>query len=396
MSLHIQNRMTAVILFAGGLSIGLCAASWGWEARPARAPYVAGKELVHDQRYRLEPVYSTKRSVKGIGFSHRLDRPGLLNGPGVQASSSNGCGVLTVDAAGNAYWGNKGTWPEVRRWDVETGMVTTVAGSARGYLDGSVTRARFGGWGYNAGANICASADGKHVFLRDPAQGGVWRHIDVEAGVVRTWGPWICRVSRGSANAVIVKDKSGDVYAFRTDGLNMPECKGYKKLKITSFKHTSKGTETYWIGGFISGWALDAERKKFYWHARNAPFVCDLETGETGCLTQPGKNPRHADTTGPFEGMSWHCPTGMSISPGGRYLFMGGGDSGSFYRLDLERKFIDRFARLADGTYGWSEGHEKDEGHWITNWPGAAHFVADGSATWGGSFGIMRIIPVEK
>ncbi len=389
-------RIIAGIVLAAAAAAGVAVVSGGrGEHTPlgSAAPSGAVRELPHDGRYRLATVHASKRGVKGgDAGSHRLDNPGLLNGPGVQASCSAGCGVMNVDGAGNGYWGNKGTWPEVRRWDVVTGMVTAVAGSACGYLDGPVSRARFSGWGYNGGANICASRDGQHVFLRDSAKSSVWRHIDREAGMVKTVTPF----TSGGANNVIVRDKSGDVYAFRTDGTDMPDCPGYKKLKVARFKGSHRGKPTAGIGGFISGWALDAENMKFYWHGRGAPAVCDLKTGEVRCLTPRGKTPRGSDTTGPFEGMSWHCPTGMSISPGGRYLFMGGGDSGSFYRLDLEKKKIDRFARLEPGIYGWAEGHEKAKGHWITNWPGAAHFVADGSATWGGSFGIMRITPVGK
>jgi len=383
-------KLVAGIVLAGAVA-GVAAVSLPGSggALPAEAPSGATGEFAHDQRYTMEPVYGFKRGAKPNSFANRLDNPGILNGPGTQAHGSNGLPALSVDGAGNAYWCAKGTWPEVRRWDVETGRVTTVAGSACGYLDGPVARARFAGWGYNGGANISTSRDGKHILLRDRR---LWRHVDLDAGKVETVCPFM-----DGGNVMIVKDKSGEVYAFRADGKEMPDCAGYRKLKIAPFQHDFKGRgkKGAYIGGFISGWALDAENMKFYWHSRNAPWVCDLKTGETRVLTTRGKNPRPGDVTGSFEGMSWHCPSGMGISRGGRYLFIGGGDSGSFYRLDLEKKDIDRFARLADGVYGWADGGEKDKGHWIVNWPSSPDFAADGSACWGTSGGMFRIVPVK-
>jgi hypothetical protein len=363
--------------------IVLCAAN------PGTGPPAKSAEFAHDQRYELTPVFSIKRHADKRGYAHRLDNPGVLDGPGFQGHGSNGASTgLDVDAKGNAYWAVDMTYPVVRRWDVKTGMVTTIAGSACGHLDGPLHRARFGGWGYNSNSLICVSADAKHIFLTEPYKNGLWRHLDMEAGVVRSLeGP------RGVF--VIAKDKSGEIRAFRTDGQQPPDCNGYKKLDVATFQHEFKGRKIHYIG-YINGRALDVENAKFYWHARNAPFVADLKTGQTRCLTPAGPNPRRADTTGPFEGMAWHCPTDMSISRGGRYLYMGGGDSFSFYRLDLQRREIDRFARFDDGTYGWREGHEKDPGHVIVNWPGAPHWAADGSAGWGTAGGMFRIVPTQS
>jgi hypothetical protein len=74
----------------------------------------------------------------------------------------------------------------------------------------------------------------------------------------------------------------------------------------------------------------------------------------TGVLPSPSLDPksktRPLNATGPFKGCKLHCPSGISFgghadahNPQRRWLYLGGGDNTTFYRLDLEKQVFDTF-----------------------------------------------------
>jgi len=316
----------------------------------------------------------------------------LLDGPtdDAQAEGTDFIKGHDIDAAGNVYWSESNS-PVIRSYRAKTGRVITLAGSVRGLRDGPLESARFGGWWYNATNLLCVSDDGEHLFVVDRGAGNLWRYVDLEAGVVRTIGPLHDKASK--TTLCIVKDRRGGIYALTGQGKPAPQCKGYRSMSVTLPSNFP------WYS--VDRWALNAGAGKLYYHTRNAPHVIDLQSGEDENLTPPGDNPRKPDLSGPFLGMTWHCPTGMSISPGGRYLFMGGGDSNSFYRLDLKKRHIFFFVKKPDGTYGYEDGFERDEKCRLSMWPAAGVFNANGNGAWASSKhdhtdgGIYLITPVD-
>ena len=353
----------------------------GPEPLPAETP--VGVDLPPDQKYTMGPI------VNG-GAGKHLDGPA-----GSQAESTSLTKGHNIDDVGNIYW-TECQYAVIRHYLEETKRVVTLTGSAQGILDGPLSRARFGGWSYNSTNLMAATADGKHVFVLDRGA-GQWRHVDLEAGMVSTLGQWH-HFKNGIF--IIARDRCGEVYAFVTSGQDPPDCKGYKKLKVAPFQ----GIKTY-MG--LDHCALDVEKMRFYWHARGAPKMCDLKTGKITQLTSTG-NLRAADTSGPFAGMKWHCPTGMSISPGGRYLYVGGGDSSSFYRMDLEKKYIHIFAYggeikgrglpkpLEGGPFSFQDGTERDKKCGLGRWPAAGAFNNLGYGAWATAYGpLYKIAPVE-
>jgi hypothetical protein len=292
-----------------------------------------------------------------------------------------------VDDAGNVYWTESET-PVIRSYRADTNRVVTVAGSIRGLADGPLARARFGGWAYNNTNLICVSGNGKHLFVKDTFGKRLWRHVDLEAGTVKTLFPW--QEKQGS-HFVIAKDKSGEIYCFNTAGTEPPDNPGYKKLKVAPFK-----TKAHYIGG-LDDCALDAENMKFYWHGRGDIQVCDLKTGEVAKLN-PGPKRDKWGSTGSFEGWTPCCPTGMSISPGGRYLFVGGGDADFIWRFDLESKYVKAFgwdAKMTDLMFRETGANFKGAGGG-SSWPAACVFLPDGkSAVWATCWGLYRLEPAK-
>ena len=388
-------KILAGIVLAGAVAAGVAvvSGSGGSEPLPAEAP--AGVEVPPDQKYTL-------RAVATSDLWKELDGPA-----GMGAESTDNTKGHDIDDASNIYW-TQSQYARIRIYREKTDRVETFAGSVKGLMDGPLSRARFGGWAYNSANLMTVSKDGKHVFVLDRFAGGVWRHIDVEAGMVRTLGCYDGTLS-SPGHFIIVRDKLGEIYAFHTEGKDVPDCPGYKKLKVAPFKVPFKGKTHAWIGNF-SKCALDVEKMRFYWHSRFAPKMCDLTMGKVTQLTStlPKDKWRPPDTAGSFDAMHWHCPIGIGISRGGRYLYVGGGDSSSFYRLDLEKKYIHIFAYdgeikgrrlswpLKDGTFSFQDGSERDKKCRLARWPAAGAFNNHGHGAWITAWGpVYTLTPVE-
>ncbi len=320
-----------------------------------------------DQHYDL--VLVTKEGREGIGCHF------IGNGPVGEAEDCDLSKGLTVDSSGNAYYTNT-AYSVMRRYSKTKDMVSSFTGGAKGYLDGPVSRARFGGWGYNNTNCICASDDGKHVFLRDGVN-KQWRYINVDSGMVSTVGP---TSGTGGAYLIIAKDCiSGEIYAFMPNGTTPPDCGGYKKLTTAVLSFSSSA---------FDGIALDVTKMRFYYHYRGPSYSMDLSTGISTQIT----------------GALW-CPTGMSISQSGRYLYIGGGDDMFCWRNDLESSDTlfalgrSKALNTANGVNIWfmPKANNSDYAAPISgssNWPGAVVFPSDGSyGLWAGRHGLFHMIP---
>lgn len=343
---------------------------------------------------RPDPALDQSYTMRMLVVGYWSNQGGSLDGPAGQAESTDQLLGHDVDDAGNLYWPECDA-PVIRSYRVATGRVVTVAGSIRGLMDGPLGRARFGGWSYNSTSLLSVSGDGKHLFVLDRQGNGLWRHVDLEAGAVLTLGP---ADRPGKGQFIIAKDKSGAIFAFCTNGDDPPECKGYKKLKVTA----SKEMVGRWLP--FDRFALDAAKMRFYWHCRGPVTMTDLETGVVTVLTTKGGDGngpggRPINTSGPLETTSFLCPTGMAISPTGRFLYVGQGDGSSCFRLDLEKKESLVFGALDAGGFGWRETGDKQRSCNMTGstgWPAATVFMADGRGYWNTCWGIYALTPLKK
>jgi len=375
----IAMKIVAGIIAAGAVAAGVAMMGGGRAPEPLPAEKPAGpvKEHAHNQKYKLVPIMGQRVPKTKGEYQKSGQYAGVLNGPGPEAEYMS-AQDLASDSAGNAYWVTSGNYCLVRQLRREDGRAVTLAGSATGHLDGPLSRARFCSWaggGYSIGAPQ-VSRDGKHLFIREGRNQGLLRHIDREADMVTTLGKFDA-----------VRDRTGDIYVLDLAGGTVPPGKGYKTMKIP--KITVHGTSQFWV--------MDVSRGRLYNHARDPVSFFDLKTGKKTQVTvskeHKGAEGMVTDASGPFMKRFFHCPIGISISPGGRYLYVGGGDSRSLYRLDLEKEYIHIFKRNPDGTCSFQDGHEKEKNARLSVFGSSAYFADDGSAVWGAQ-GIIRFVPV--
>jgi hypothetical protein len=317
-----------------------------------------------DQHYDLQSV--CRGAIWGGGGSY------LTNGPAGEAEDEDQIKGLSVDTNGNYFYSGS-AYPVIRRYSKSKNWVSIIAGSTHGYMDGPLERARFGGWYYNNTNLISTSDDGKHMFVRD-ASNSVWRYIDLENETVSTIGPW----NKTGCYFIIAKDcVSGEIYAFNTDGTDAPDCKGYKKIKSAPWKSIA-----WWN---FDGIALDASKMRFYFHCRGPVVSVNLETGDTATISGPG----------------W-CPTGLSMSSSGRYLYIGGGDDMFCHRKDLTTGVVFRLGRstisgTVSGVDAWFKDGSVDFSFPIsgsTAWPSACVFPAGGTdGVWPTTLGLFMMVP---
>ncbi|MCX7804769.1 MAG: hypothetical protein N3A38_06210 [Planctomycetota bacterium] len=345
------------------------------EAGKSGPAATAWAEHPENVRFRLEPIVAARNPHKGNYYAWRYGYAGILDGPGLDADICD-AGDISCDAAGNCFWTEPGHFNVLRMWRASDGRVLTIAGSQCGYLDGPLERARFnpwGGGGYNP-SQTTVSRDGKHVFIRDVGNNNALRHVDLDAGVVSTVGHRL----------VFARDLSGDVYVLDPRGGTVPPGKGYKTLQVPKLEN-----EGYWYG---NNWkVLDVARGRLYAENRGPVYYWDLKTGKIVWVTSREKG-RPWQESGPMETATFWCPIGLSISPGGRFLYVGGGDASTIHRIDLEKKIVQNLGRNPDGTCSFKDGREEGR---FCDWPSTADFAADGTGYWGSPPGIFKLTPVK-
>ncbi len=335
---------------------------------------------------RRDPPENQTYAMRILVWNFWSSHCGMLNGPAGEAESTDLIKGHDVDDAGNVYWTECDS-PVIRGYRADTDRVVTIAGGIRGLADGPIERARFGGWSYNSTSLICVSGDGRHLFVRDVGGKGQWRYVDLEKGTVSTLGQW--HHFRGGY-FIIVKDVSGEIYAFITSGQDAPDCRGYKKLKVAPWKKEA------WYA--FDRYALDVRKMLLYWHCRGPTMTTDLRTGEVSQITAKRGEGRSKNTTGTIVETSYLCPTGMSISPAGRYLYVGQGDGSSCYRLDFEKKQALAWGGLDGGGFGWRETGDKNRSTHMTGstgWPAATVFIPDGRGYWATCWALYALAPMK-
>ncbi len=250
-----------------------------------------------------------------------------LDGPvlGVQTNRKVSLGVF-FEGGGDWY---------LRKYDPDKERFYTVGGDAAGYLDGPLSRARFNAFGYAKERAIARSPDGRYMYFTEPCLGFIVRLVDFQKGKVRT-------VAKDVKMRSITVDSKGNLWGVTWGTLVVitPDGK-VEKRKI----ETPSGTI-----GYALSIVLDEVKNRLYGMRRDTRlWYWDLKTGKCTDVynDKTCKTPhRRKCATGPFEGMWLHCPAGLKKFPWDkevRFLYVGGGDDRSFYRMDLKKRYMHRF-----------------------------------------------------
>ena len=273
----------------------------------------------------------------GSGASGNLDGPASqVMGGGAPGASS--CFVWT--AGGPYCFGG---------YDKATEMVHTIAGNARGYLDGPLARARWGGFDYTHRGMTLLTPDRKRFFFTDPYNGGVLRQIDLVNRVVSTVND--IALEKG---VTIRPDSKGQFYTVSRKGLLKILSPDLKKIVRT------QQLEVVQKAG-LGAWsiAIDEEKNRLYagitftspflWYA----WYWDLKDGSFHGLipvAQKGEPKRRKFAPGPFKGVVLYPEVSVYFGlddPEKRYLYLGVNDCYTFFRADLKTKEIWTFSRIS-------------------------------------------------
>jgi RNA polymerase sigma-70 factor (ECF subfamily) len=281
----------------------------------------------------------------------------------------------------------------VREYDPVTERFFTAAGSTYGYLDGPLSRARFvfcgAGSFYGGGIAAANSPDGRYMYLIEPANNGILRRIDFEKKEVTT----LLKDTKGAIGMDV--DSKGNIYLVgwggvtkmspdgKTEPLNLQD---YGKIFGHGFSMLVDDKNNRIYGSNRGNLAFAAEGDRRDWYVG----YWDLNAGGkfVGVLPQPrkGEKVRKMCDSGPFEGTYLYCPGGLIFGPDDpdrRYLYYGGGDDSTFYRLDMEKKNWVVFGSPLPGkpiSRQCRFGERKDlPGTVITTWARLPMFDAEGN-----------------
>ncbi len=313
----IAMKIVVAAVLAGAVAAGVATVGRGPAPLPAEKPPKFATP-VSDPNARW--VKETFAHVQGCGDP--------LDGPrkGMQANAQPGVGT---------YFEGAGDW-YLRKYDPELDRYFTVSRGAAGYLDGPVSRARFNSSGYANGRSGGRSPDGRYQYFTEPSLNGILRVIDWEKREVKT----ILDKVGGSPGMTV--DSKGKLYIVSYGGFQTVTPDGKVEKRNLEF---AKGTQGYALSivlDEVNGRLYAARRDThvWYWDLKTGKYVAVLNSSTSKAP------PRKKCSTGPFEGMNLHCPAGLVKWSGDSavgFLYFGGGDDTSFYRLDLKKRYMLRF-----------------------------------------------------
>lgn len=280
-----------------------------------------------------------------------------LDGPrrGMQANATPGTGL---------YFEGGGDW-YLRKYDEALDRYFTASGGTAGYLDGPLSRARFGTYGYARERSSAGSPDGKYIYFTEPDMKGALRLIDTTKGEVKT----ILKDFGGSPGLTV--DSTGTLYIVSYSGFQVVTPDGKVEKRPMEFKEGTQGYALCVVIDEVNKRLYGARRDThvWYWDLANGGKYVEVLNMKTS--KAPPRSQKCA--TGPFDGMDLHCPAGLNKFPVPevKCLYFGGGDDTSFYQLDLEKRYMLRFRPLESekGMYGMAEANGK-VGKAIEGWCG--------------------------
>ncbi len=373
-------------IVAAGLAAG--AMLWAASGRPAEpaGPRPSGAAEASNEGPRK---FSTPANDPGAQWSRD---PEPWAGSGVRAYLDGPRKEMCCrNTPATRWWFEPGGDFTLRRYNPANERYYTVAGRARGQLDGPFSRARFGGIGYMHDHAIAASPDGRYVYFTEPDLGGQLRVIDFEKQMVKT-------LSKEFRFTGITADSQGNLWGLKgqnTVVVISPEGKVVeeKKLDLAGAGHAGRLFMSF------QNMALDEKHNRLYAANRNTGdwtvWYWDLANGGKfvgvlmGNENKDNAPLRTVNETGPFKGTTQRCPGGISFGPRAhnpdyRWLYQGGGDNTTFYRLDLEKQELDTFGPVNPSekppykTLGWVQAKWLPFGS-ISKWCGTPTFDEEGN-----------------
>lgn len=220
-----------------------------------------------------------------------------------------------------------------------------VAGSARGYLDGPFSRARWAGQSYVNYSSHVLSSDGRYFVSTDPNNGGAVRVLDLKEQMVHT-----LLAPKAGAQAMVINSQ-GQVLVLLREGrlvtIDIPTRKQVADMTLKATEGLSLG-----VG---RGLALDEERGRLYasgtvtadgkWHV----WYFDLNDGGSfhGVLKGERVGASVPAYAGPFDGYRGYAEQSIRFGPDDpekRFLYMRLTDTTTFVRLDLEKRVVAAFS----------------------------------------------------
>ena len=258
--------------------------------------------------------------------------PGHLDGPRLEMEyySVGGMGLgFPTSGAGEYNFGS---------YDPNSQRAHVVAGSARGYLDGPFSRARFGGWDYVKRIRGCFSRDLRYRFMTDPYNGSLLRRLDFKEQQVQTIMNNLTDVKG------IVTADSNHLYIIRGQGEMIISDYDGNVISTLKLQMTEK------IGQWGVSLALDPKDGFLYATTYGAKlwyiWYWNLDDGSFHgvlAIPQKGEARRERNEAGPFPGTNLYTEGNVFFGPDDpekRFLYTGRTDTWTFFRLDLEKKHI--------------------------------------------------------
>lgn len=224
-------------------------------------------------------------------------------------------------------------------YDEKTEFVHIAAGSARGFLEGPFSRARFGLESYNARSSWARSPDRRHYYMTDVSNKHALRRLDLQEQEVKT----IRRDIKGYGGMTV--DDKGKVLLIEGKQLLWLDADGKKQksLGLTLEEAISE------IGGWGVSLTHDEVNGRLYATAFGSKkwyvWYWDLKDGSFhGVLAVPPKDTgRKVNEAGPFEGARLYNEGTVFFGPDDpkrRFLYTGRVDTDGLFRLDLEKKIV--------------------------------------------------------
>ncbi len=292
------------------------------------------------------------------------DAWGHLEGPRREVETFVAGGGTLFAGRGAGYW-------RFYSYDYKSDRIHAVAGSARGYLDGPFSRARFGGWDYVVRCRKTSTTDGRYVFLTDGYNGHVLRCLDLKEQVVTT-------VSRDMKGVRGVAGGGDGVYVVKGDELIWVGVDGNAKPVVKLELREKAGQWGYSLafdevnGRLYATMYRTRDYYIWYWDVKDGSFHGVLPTPR-----KSGKN-RGRNVPGPFEGMNLYDQGNVFFGPDDhrkRFLYTGRVDTWNLFRLDLKRRMVAALDRKEDIV--WFS--ERSGGRKRVPCYGGARFLKDGS-----------------
>ncbi len=325
--------------------------------------------------------------VLGSGLKGYLDGP--ANQVQVHAGPSRGA------------WYESGGEYMMRALNPVNNRYYTIGGRARGYLDGPLSRARFGGHGYMRFVSSSQSRDGRYLYFTEPDLGGILRCIDFKEQMVST-------LIKKKLNGKMTTNRKGELLIARKNGVLTyfdPKDGSSRDVKL-GFGGAGE------VGPLLMSWVnigLDEVNGRLYASNRQTGdwtvWYWDLKDNNkfVGIIKHPKKGtakPRSLNVTGPFDGANFHCPGGIAFGPDDpekRFLYFGGGDNTTFYRLDLKKREFVHFGPPAEEkkkppymTLGFVHDKRLPFGS-VSKWCGTPGWDKDGNIYLGVSLGYKML-----